>query len=124
MSKKTPDTRNRLDNNKGVKKTKPKKKGSLKKLQHNKTKTKSKSNLEKKPTKGELFKQQHGFSKSTKRAMQKQGLPVAGESIAELRVIRKARKKKQLKVKQDKHKTALAKRGAGKSKTSTPGKKK
>jgi len=122
MSKKTPDTRNRLDNNKSIKKTKPKKKGSLKELRHNKTK--SKSNLEKKPTKGELFKQQHGFSKSTKRAMQKQGLPVAGESIAELKVIRKARKKKQLKVKQDKHKTALAKRGAGKSKTSTPGKKK
>ena len=122
MSKKTPDTRNRLDNNKSIKKTKPKKKGSLKELRHNKTK--SKSNLEKKPTKGELFKQQHGFSKSTKRAMQKQGLPVAGESIAELKVIRKARKKKQLKVKQDKHKTALAKRGAGKSKTSTPSKKK
>lgn len=121
MSKKAPDTRNRLDNNKGLnKKTKPKKKGSLKELQQNKTKFK----LEKKPTKGEIFKQQHGFSKSTKRAMQKQGLPVSGESIAELRVIRKARKKKQLKVKQDKHKTALAKRGAGKSKSSTPGKKK
>lgn len=121
MSKKAPDTRNRLDNNKGLnKKTKPKKKGSLRELQQQKTKFK----LEKKPTKGQLFKQQHGFSKSTKRAMQKQGLPVSGESIAELRVIRKARKKKQLKVKQDKHKTALAKRGAGKSKSSTPGKKK
>lgn len=123
MSKKAPDTRNRLDNNKGIKKTKTKlkkKDGSLKELQHNKTKFK----LEKKPTKGELFKQQHGFSKSTKRAMQKQGLPVSDKSIAELRVIRKARKKKQLKVKQDKHRTALAKRGAGKSKTSTPGKKK
>lgn len=121
MSKSAPDTRNRLDNNKGLKKkNKTKKKGSLRELQQNKAKFK----LEKKPTKGELFKQQHGFSKSTKRAMQKQGLPVSGESIAELRVIRKARKKKQLKVKQDKHKTALAKRGAGKSKTSTPGKKK
>ena len=123
MSKKAPDTRNRLDNNKGIKKTKTKlkkKDGSLKELQQNKSKFK----LEKKPTKGEAFKKVHGFSKSTKRAMQKQGLPVSDKSIAELRVIRKARKKKQLKVKQYKHRTALAKRGAGKSKTSTPGKKK
>jgi hypothetical protein len=121
MSKKAPDTRNRLDNNKGLNKShKPKKKGSLKELQNNKTKFK----LEKKPSKGELFIKAYGFSKSTKRAMQKNGLPVTSESIAELRVIRKARKKKQLKIKQDKHKTALAKRGAGKSKSSTPGKKK
>ena len=121
MSKKAPDTRNKLDNNKGAKKkVHHKKKNSLKQFHNNKTKF----NLEKKPTKGEIFKQERGFSKSAKRSMQKLGLPVSADSLPELKKARKLRKLKETKIRQEKHKASTAyKRANGKkkgSKGSTP----
>lgn len=91
MRNKAPDTRNKLDDNKGIKKH-PKKKKSNKKTFGDiikKDSTSVNSNSQK-LTKGEIFKKANGFSKSTKRSLTKNGLNPFMMDI--LKAIRKERK--------------------------------
>jgi hypothetical protein len=120
MSKKAPDTRGKLDNNRN---SKPKKKklttlsqqdlkDNLKRA--NKEETPLKLKGEKKPSKGQLFKQAHGYSKTMKRNMRKAGVDTSqGYAIA----VRKPRKLAERKVRQKKHADSVAyKRVNGKAK--------
>lgn len=117
MSKKAPDTRGKLESVKTGKKThKPKRFKNTKQLADivkANTPDAIKLKLEKKPTKGELFKQKNGISKTQKRLLHKYGL----ETVAEYKPIRKARKQKETKARQEKHKASVTyKRLNGKGK--------
>lgn len=118
MSKKAPDTRGKLDNNRPVKKkTSPSpKRGqttSLKELKSRIEGTPVKLKAEKKPTKGQLFKQAHGYSKTMKRNMRKKGVITPEE----YKPIRKSRKLAERKIRQKKHADSVAyKRVNGKGK--------
>lgn len=115
MSKKAPDTRNKLDNNKN---SKPKK---IKKVSHKDLKKEMDSqkpvlslSAKKKPTKGEIFKKEHGYSKTMKRNMRKSGTSTPKEYAVS---VRKPRKLAERKVRQKKHTDASAyKRANGKKK--------
>lgn len=110
MSKKTPDTRNKLDNNKG---SKPRKKPKLEKKKLSDLGRTSKVKVEKKVSKGQLFKAQHGYSKTMKRNMHKHGVT----TVEEYKVVRKKRKQAERKIQQDKHSKSTAyKRANGKKK--------
>lgn len=115
MSKKAPDTRNKLDNNKN---SNPKK---LKKISHKDLKKETDSQksvitltAEKKPSKGELFKKEKGYSKTMKRLMRKSGTSSPKEYAVS---VRKPRKQAETKLRQKKHSDAAAyKRANGKGK--------
>lgn len=115
---KAPDTRNRLDSNKGLNKrtiTSKKKKSTYRaSFQEFKEETKAinspiKLKGEKKPTKGQLFKKEKGYSKTMKRLLHKHH--VSGENTLEklnnYKKIRKARKKAETKIRQEKHKASV-----------------
>lgn len=125
MSKKTPDTRNKLDSNKGINKRTKRKTNKKSSLKNSNTK---KLKLPKGPSKGSIFKKEHGFSKTAKRNMQKIGLLIIEENLKVLKENRKARKLKEKQVRQEKHKTSSAYRRANSkkkgSKGSTPAPKK
>lgn len=133
MSKSAPDTRNKIDSQKDMNRKKPvlKKRGEI---------VEKKPKREKKPmgqkkvegfkapevSNGQVFKQQHGYSKSMKRAMLNAGLDINNfsDSLASYREIRKGRKKAQAKIKKDKHMKALAaRRGKASSTKGQPAKK-
>ena len=59
-------------------------------------------------TKGQLFKEKHGYSKTTKRLLKKHGL----SDPEELKPLRKARKEKEKKIRKKKHADAAAYRRA------------
>jgi hypothetical protein len=115
MSKKAPDTRNKLDNNKN---SKPKK---IKKISHKDLKKETESeksvlslSAEKKPSKGEIFKKENGYSKTMKRNMRKSGASSPKDYAVS---VRKPRKLAERKVRQKKHADASAyKRANGKKK--------
>jgi hypothetical protein len=125
MSQKTPDTRNKLDNNKGIN-TRPKriiKKGESVNLQTFKESIHPSHVKAKKVSNGEIFKKTHGFSKTMKRLMQKHEV----YTVAEYRVLIKARKLTEKKARQKKHSDSVAykkhnKDNKGKTKTTKRGK--
>lgn len=125
MSKSAPDTRNRLDSNKGLKKRQPIK--SLKAVKEIIIEPKLK--FAPKETKGMIFKKTFGFSKSTKRAMRRVGIttPITVDgsglnieyAFEEYVKIRRARKLTQKIARQKKHADSVAyKRAYAKSKGS------
>lgn len=69
-------------------------------------------------TKGQLFKEKTGFSKTRKRLMEKHGVP----TVAEYRLIVKNRKKKEKKLQKDKHLAAKLGRKPKKAKQGKGGK--
>lgn len=118
---KYPDTRNKLDSNKGIKNStvtvkKKSTKITMGDLRANvKTENKEKSPIkltaEKKPSKGSLFKKRIGYSKTMKKNMKKRGVL----TVAEYRLMRKARKLAATKIRQKKHSDSVAyKRANGK----------
>jgi hypothetical protein len=135
MSSKAPDTRGKLDSQRDLnprkrptihKKNEVKKGnsrvtlGDLKtnvekrKKQEAKDKSPLKLNIEKKESKGSIFKKQHGYSKTMKRLMHTYGV-----TIEQIRERRKARKLAEKKVRQKKHADSAAyKRAHGKAKGS------
>lgn len=128
MSKSAPDTRDKLDSNKGLKK-KPKPKLVTLGEIHTNFKDKSKRKYIPKETKGQAFKRIMGFSKSTLRAMRRSGisLPKTLEgsvmaieyALEEYRLIKKRRRFAQKMVRQKKHSDSTAyKRSHSKSKGS------
>ena len=111
MSKSAPDTRNKLDSNKGLKRQP--KKTNLKEIKE--VLDGSKLKFTPKETKGMIFKRIMGYSKSTDRAMNRAGV-VTLEAYKE---IRKARKLLERKARQKKHADSTAyKRANGKKKGS------
>lgn len=99
---KAPDTRGKLDSNAGIKKRKKKEnKFSMSEFKEVAPLVKlgvAPKKAERKPkklTKGQIFKQQHGYSKSMLRAMRRAGLdPMAySDSLNEYRALRKKRRK-------------------------------
>lgn len=113
---KYPDTRNKLDNNKPVKKKKPTvvaMRNLQKAISENPIKELPlKLNKEKKPSKGSIFKKATGYSKTMKRNMKKSGA-VTVESYK--RDVRKTRKLAATKLRQKKHSDSVAyKRANGK----------
>jgi hypothetical protein len=125
MSKNAPDTRNKLDNNKS---NKPKRKPTVIKLTEIKRVIDQpgvvKLKAEKKPTKGQLFKKENGYSKTMKRNLKKADL--SPNMIDIYKEKRKARKAKERKAKRIKRETSVTfKRLNGKKKGSkSQGKKK
>lgn len=113
MSKKAPDTRNKLEkvsvSNSKPKKTKVKNKFSLKDLSKTsddksiKQESPINIKLEKKPTKGQLFKIKYGYSKTLKRNMKRWNVTTPEE----YKGIRKGRKRSQTIQRQNKHKASV-----------------
>lgn len=129
MSKKAPDTRNRLDNNRNSKpKSKPQRftqtelRENIKKVQEE---VPLKIKAEKKPSKGSMFKKANGFSKTQKRSLRKHDLVSQGlKGLEMLKEITKKRKLKEKKERQNKHQiSATYKRLNGKKRTVKQGKK-
>lgn len=126
MSKKAPDTRNRLDNNRKtntVKIKKPKKipiKNLADHLFSEKEKGIVKLKKENKPSKGELFKKANGYSKTLKRSMNKHHI----ETVEQYKIYRKKRKKEETKARQKKHETSVLYKRTHKSDKKSGGKKK
>ena len=121
MGTKAPDTRNKLESIRIPKKRKPIKHKAFKEIKSLPIKV----NVEKKKTKGQLFKEATGISKTTKRLLNKHGLTI--NMLENYKEIRKARKKVATKARQEKHKASAtykrlnSKKGKG---SATPGKKK
>lgn len=109
MSKKAPDTRNRLDNNRNSKPKSKTQKFTQKELKEELKTISLKIKVEKKPSKGNLFKTLHGYSKTLKRNMNKHNLnPVVySDSINEYKGIRKKRKLSETKTRQNKHQVSV-----------------
>lgn len=122
MKTKAPDTRGKLDDNKGLKvkkKAKNQKKKSLDQFKedHLNVHKKSLVKLTKKESKAQIFKKEHGYSLSTMRAMNRAGVV----TLDAYKPIRKARKKAQKKLQQQKHAASTAfKRANRKSKGGQP----
>lgn len=115
---KAPDTRNKLDSNKGLNKrtiTSKKKNKITYRASFQEFKEEAKAidspiklKGEKKPTKGQLFKKEKGYSKTMKRNLQKHSqLGKDLISLADYRQIRKTRKKKEKKIRQEKHQASV-----------------
>lgn len=128
MSKKAPDTRNKLDNNKQSKKKtfpKNKEKRSLKDLS-NKIHSGDTISVKvvKKESNGSVFKKTKGYSKTMKRNMHKNGVKTLEEYAIS---VRKPRKLAEKKARQKKHSEKLAYRrlhGKSKGKKGQPAAKK
>lgn len=125
MSKNAPDTRNRLDSSKDLNKTKPpiRTKNTKNPTLGDKYSVKHNAELDKKnkkKTKGQLFKEAYGHTKTMKRNCRNAG----GLTIAEYREVRKKRKKTATMARQKKHlDSVLYKRANGKKKAGKGGKK-
>lgn len=131
---KAPDTRGKLDSQKGLNErkkpvlklkkdlvTKKTNRVTFGDLQKATEPSPLKLSKEKKPTKGQLFKAQYGYSKSTKRNLKKNYLDINAFSDAmnALRLIRKNRRVVATKLRQAKHAASvLYKRSKGKTKDS------
>ena len=131
MAAKAPDTRNKLDDNKGLKKG-PKKKPKAQKPQviklkavkelkqviegHEVTVTK----YEQQETKAQSFKRTHGYSRSIQRAMNRLGVT----SFEAYKAHRNKTKKAAIKVRQEKHKASVAFKMANRKGSKTGSKKK
>lgn len=111
---KAPDTRGKLESVKvpKAKKKKAAKKKSFKEFAKEHTPQAIKTKITSKKTKGQIFKETHGYSKSLKRAMRRVSLDpmVYSDSLNEYRAIRKKRKQVAKKKRQDKHSLARANR--------------
>lgn len=108
MKSKAADTRGKLDDNKHLKKKgKPKeKKRNLNEFKEDAQKAfhKPKIKLEKKISKAEVFKKQHGYSLSIMRAMNRNGVV----TLDAYKAIRKTKKKALKKLQQQKHAASTA----------------
>jgi len=126
MSKKAPDTRGKLDNNKN---SKPRKKKKLTTLSQQDLKNSLKKNneesplnlkAEKKPSNGELFKKSHGYSKTMKRNMKKNGVDTPQGYAIAVRKPRKLAEKKLRQKKRTESNTFKRLHGKGKGKKNQP----
>jgi hypothetical protein len=114
MNKKAPDTRNKLDSNKGLNTRKKPKKKSFRELKDT-FEGKTKVKLTPKKTKGQIFKETHGYSRSISLAMRKSGIA----DLETYRLARKSRKKAAKKAEQAKKSASRGKKlasNAGKTK--------
>ena len=131
---KAPDTRGKIDTQSNIK---PRKKPVLKKKNEvtkgnrrvtlgdiQKEASPLKLKKEKKPSKGQLFKAQHGYSKTMKRNLKANGLDINAfsDSINEYRAIRKKRKAAIRKIQQKKHADKAAYRRANSKSKGSKGK--
>jgi len=105
---KAPDTRGKLESVKvpKAKKKKAAKKKNFKELAMDLTPQVIKGKITPKKTKGQIFKETHGYSKSIARAMRKAGVA----DLHTYKIVRKSRKKTAHKKRQDKHSLARANR--------------
>lgn len=122
MSKVAPDTRNKIDSQKDLtpkKMNRKQRKASLKEIRSAMESSPVVLKLEKKLSKGQIFKQMHGISKTMKRNMAKHGLSIYNysDSLNEYRAIVRKRKLAEKKARQEKHSVAVAKRKSGKRAT-------
>lgn len=109
MSKVAPDTRNKLDDNKPLKKKNTNtRRVTLGDLPKKTLKTSGndlplKLNIKKKPTKGELFKKEKGYSLTQHKNMLKYDVDLEG-----LKLRTKKRKEAEERIKKEKHKESVA----------------
>lgn len=120
---KTPDTRNKLESVKVPKKKKVRE-SSIKQLKQLKTNfdLPSLKELDKKifskKSRGQIFKETHGFSRSIARAMKKNGFHITESSYESYKKLRGDRKKEAKKIAQDKRSVSRVVRKSGGNKTS------
>ena len=119
------DTRNKLDDNSHLKQRRNNSKKTFKSLKDDLSDNKpSISRKVKAPTKGQIFKQTHGFSRSVARAMKRAGLHADFPTFEVYKILRRNIKKAARKIAQAKHSDSVAIKKYGKDTTKKSNKKK